>query len=222
MRRTIYYRDKYGKIIGSSEEGVDAGAAMAVQGIIGLIGFLFKGIIGIGAIVGALIAGHISNKNKAKSAGAFSASTGYTNSQTPNTENASAYLKRGLACYDNHDYDGAIAEYTQAIRLDPNKAGTYNNRGLAYGAKRDYDRAIPEYTQAIRLDPNYAKAYFNRALVYYNKADYDRAIADHTQAIRLDPNYAKAYYYRAIAYQAKGDIARANADFAKAYELGYR
>jgi tetratricopeptide (TPR) repeat protein len=69
-----------------------------------------------------------------------------------------AYNNRGNAYSDKGDYDRAIADYTQAIRLAPNVASRYYNRGLAYYSKKDYDRAIVDFNQAIRLDPNNANA----------------------------------------------------------------
>ena len=49
-----------------------------------------------------------------------------------------AFQDRGLAYYDKRDYDNAIADYDQAIRLDPNNAKAFNFRGLAYYRKQDY------------------------------------------------------------------------------------
>jgi tetratricopeptide (TPR) repeat protein len=76
---------------------------------------------------------------------------------------AVAYYSRGLAYYDKDDDDRAIADYSEAIRLDPKYAQAYSSRGLAYDHKGDLGRADPDYNEAIRLDPKYAQAYFNRA-----------------------------------------------------------
>ena len=46
------------------------------------------------------------------------------------------------ALTDNHDYDGAIVDYTKAIELRPNDAITFGDRGLAYYAKKRSDRTI--------------------------------------------------------------------------------
>jgi tetratricopeptide (TPR) repeat protein/predicted small secreted protein len=116
-------------------------------------------------------------------------------------------------------YDRAIADFTQAIRLDPDNAKAYKERGNAYYIKGDYDRAIADYTQAIRLDPDYALAYHNRGDAYSDKDDYDRAIADYTQAIRLNPDYASAYYSRGDAYSNKDDYDRAIADYTQVIRL---
>ena len=132
---------------------------------------------------------------------------------------AIAYYSRGLAYYDKGDDDRAIAEFNEAIRLDPKFAYAYSSRGLAYDHKGDLDRADPDYNEAIRLDPKYAQAYFNRGNAYYQKGDDDRAIADYSEAIRLDPKYAYAYNNRGTAYDRKGDDDRAIADYNEAIRL---
>ena len=116
-------------------------------------------------------------------------------------------------------YDWAIADFTQAIRLDPTNTRAYNGRGTTYHDKGDYDRAIADYTQAIRLDTNYADAYNNRGLAYWDKRDYDRAIIDYNQAIRLAPNDGLAYINRGNVYYANGDYDRAIADYTQVIRL---
>ena len=132
---------------------------------------------------------------------------------------AVVYHSRGLAYYDKGDDDRAIADYNEAIRLDPNFAYAYSSRGLAYDHKGDLGRADPDYNQAIRLDPKFAQAYFNRGNAYYQKGDDDRAIADYNEAIRLDSKHAYAYNNRGTAYDRQGDDDRAIADYNEAIRL---
>ena len=132
---------------------------------------------------------------------------------------AVAYYSRGLAYYDKGDDDRAIAEYNEAIRLDPKFAYAYSSRGLTYDHKGDLERASPDYDEAIRLDPKYAQALFNRGNAYYQKGDDDRAIADYNEAIRLSPKFAYAYNNRGTAFDHKGDDDRAIADFNEAIRL---
>jgi tetratricopeptide (TPR) repeat protein len=115
--------------------------------------------------------------------------------------------------------DEAIADYNQAIQLDPRFVMAYHRRGHAYNEKGDKDRAIADYTQALRLDPNYKAAYIGRGNAYNGKGDHDRAMADYNQALRLDPNYAIAYNNRGNAYYGKGDYDRAIADYTQALRL---
>ena len=68
-------------------------------------------------------------------------------------ENAQAYYSRGFAYREKGDFDKAIADHTEAIRLNPKYASAYHNRGTTYSKKGDHDKAIADYTEAIRLEP---------------------------------------------------------------------
>ena len=133
--------------------------------------------------------------------------------------NVAQLLIKALFHVAAKDYDLAIAECTEAIRLDPNNAWGYCLRGDAHLGKGDYNSAIADYTQAIQLEPNQARAYFGRGEAYLSKRDYDSAIADYTEAIRLDPKNAAAYSRRGDAYGCKGDYDSAIADYTQAIRL---
>ncbi len=133
---------------------------------------------------------------------------------------AIAHYNRGLAYLDKDEYDRAIADLSEAIRLKRDYAEAFNNRGIAYIRKGEYDRAIADLNEAIRLKPDHAKAFLNRGGAYFGKDDYDRAIADLNEAIRLRPDYAKAFMSRSEIFFAKGDIDHWQDDRAKATELG--
>jgi lipoprotein NlpI len=135
------------------------------------------------------------------------------------TKRAVAYSNRGRAYDAKGDGDRALADYNEAIRLDPKYARAYNDRGVSYNVKRDYDRAIADFNAAIRLDPKYAAAYSNRGNAYDGKNDDDRAIADYSEAVRLDPKVWFAYNNRGNAYTKKGDHDRAIADYNEAVRL---
>src|SRR5260221_13541362 len=74
-----------------------------------------------------------------------------------------AYNNRGNAYTTKGEYDRAVQDYDQSIKLDPSYARAFNNRGVAYQKKGEYDRAISDFDEAIKLDPNYASALANRA-----------------------------------------------------------
>ena len=141
-----------------------------------------------------------------------------TPAPTPTIDTAAARTSfdRGEAFINRGEWDAAIREYNEAIRLNPNYAEAYGSRGLAYWVNRDYDRAIEDCTEAIRLNPNYAEAYNYRGNAYSRKNDYDRAIADYNEAIRLNPNDAIFYSNRGGAYYRKNDYDRAIEDYTEA------
>jgi tetratricopeptide (TPR) repeat protein len=67
---------------------------------------------------------------------------------------STAFNNRGNGYYDKKDYDRAIADYSEALRLDPVFALAFYNRSCAYRDKGDNDRAIDDYIHAILLDPS--------------------------------------------------------------------
>src|SRR5277367_6015472 len=68
---------------------------------------------------------------------------------------SAAFANRGYAYRHKREYDRAIQDLDQAIKLDANNALAFNDRGGAYNGKHEYDRAIQDFDQAIRLDPNF-------------------------------------------------------------------
>ena len=129
---------------------------------------------------------------------------------------ATAYLDRGKAYRNKGDLDKAIADYTEAIRLNPKLTGAFGCRGLAFEKRGDFNQAIADFTEAIRLGPTLSVGPYDRGEAYSKKGDLDKAIADYTEAIRLDPEMATAYHGRGLAYSRKGEYVKADNDFAQA------
>ena len=130
-----------------------------------------------------------------------------------------ALLMRGNAWYFKGEYDNAIKDYSEAMRLDPGERTYYNSRGSAWLNKKEYDKAIKDYDEAIRLDPKYALAFYNRGIAWDNKKEYDKAIKDYDEAIRLDPKNAHAFYNRGIAWYYKKEYDKAIKDYDEAIRL---
>ena len=65
-----------------------------------------------------------------------------------------ALYNRARGYIRKNEYDRAIDDYSEAIRIDPSDKNFFNNRGVAFTQKGDYDSAMRDYDQAIHLDPN--------------------------------------------------------------------
>lgn len=89
------------------------------------------------------------------------------------------------------DYDKAIADYDQALRLAP-RPNFFTNRGDSYQFKGEFGAALSDYNDALKLDPNFAKTYNNRAVLYSKTGDRKKALADYETALRLDPGNTNA------------------------------
>lgn len=98
---------------------------------------------------------------------------------------AVAYTSRGVEWRSKGQVDRAIADHTQAIKLDPQQWDARYNRGNAYKQKGDNDRAIADYNAAAKLNPKDYRIFNNRGLAYEAKGDKTRAAADLATAKRL-------------------------------------
>ena len=114
-----------------------------------------------------------------------------------------------------------IADYSEAIRLDPKNAVAYGNRGMAYYGNSDLDRAIADFDEAIRLDPKDATAYNNRGAARLGKGDRSpivyRTIVDDSRW-RV-PKAVFLYKSNGLVQRDKGDVGLAIADFSEAARL---
>jgi tetratricopeptide (TPR) repeat protein len=126
---------------------------------------------------------------------------------------------RGISWREKGYDDVALADFDEAIRLDPRSATARTSRGNLLGDKGENDKAIADYDAAIRIDPKLAPAFSNRGLTYLVKGDAARAIEDLDQAILLAPDLADAYNNRGHAWRARGDASRAIADFSRVIQL---
>jgi tetratricopeptide (TPR) repeat protein len=132
---------------------------------------------------------------------------------------AEGYANRGLERLNSSDYDGAMIDLDEAIRLKPDYALAYSRRGVVKQRKGDSDGAITDINKAIELNPELPHTYINRGLIRSAEKDYDGAIADYNEAIRLNPAFALAYNNRGNECYDKGDLNGAISDYNEAIRL---
>jgi tetratricopeptide (TPR) repeat protein len=133
--------------------------------------------------------------------------------------NQALYNMRGSAYYDKGEYDIAIADFNDALRIGPPSGIIFHNRGNALRSKGDFAHAIADYDEAIRLNPKEAYSYQNRGSAKQALGDLDGALADINQAIRLNPALPSPLINRTVIWRAKGDYDRAIADATEAIGL---
>lgn len=100
---------------------------------------------------------------------------------------AIVHNNRGHALNLMGDKAGALEEYSEALRLNPEYADAYYNRASVLDDMGDLAGAIADYDKAIALNPGHAMAYGNRAFVYKKLGETEKARADAARALELDP-----------------------------------
>ncbi len=151
------------------------------------------------------------------------------------SDDAYAYLYRGLAKQQKGYLNGAMEDFTKAIEIAPAYDTPYYWRsklkeaqGDAEGAKQDIEKFIQvqktsDYTlerlnKVIDADPENADLYLKRAeykRYNYRKHDYEGAVKDYDRYIALagKPKSDLIYSYRGHSKEMTGDVEGAMADY---------
>ncbi len=134
---------------------------------------------------------------------------------------AVAYNDRGNERAAAGDHQGAIADFTEAIKLQPNYFEAYNNRGNVRFVIGDKQSALADFDRAMQLNPQpTADDYKNRGGIRWSLGDKTGALADFDRAIQLNPQPgADDYKTRGNLQWDIGNKKAALADFDRAIAL---
>ena len=116
-------------------------------------------------------------------------------------------------------YDKAIGDYDQAIRLDPKSGPAYAGRGFAWCGKGDWAKAIKDFDEAEHLGHRPRALFSGRGSCWLIKGDYEKAILDYDVAVGLDPTCALTIYSRGLAWEGKRKYDQAIRDFGESIRL---
>ncbi len=137
-----------------------------------------------------------------------------------NVSDAKEHAARGQEFARSFETEQALAEFEQALAVDPYNTQALYGRGLIYQGQNQHQQAIEDFTAASRplapqsVDPLLARASSYLAL---NKAK-GRA-ADLDEAVQADPNSAQAWTVRGEAYERLGDKGKAAISYSRAIAL---
>jgi tetratricopeptide (TPR) repeat protein len=115
--------------------------------------------------------------------------------------------------------DESIAEFREAIRLQPEHAMAHHNLASALQEAGRLDEALAEYREAVRLESDLATAHHGLATALNGVGRRDEAIAELRAAIRLRPEHAVVHFGLASALQEEGRLDEAIAEYREAIRL---
>jgi len=110
------------------------------------------------------------------------------------------YYNRGNAFARMRQYQLAMEDYNQSIRLQPNFAPAYFNRGNIYKDMGQYQLAIKNYIINIQLCPECIDAYDQLGIVYGKLDQYQPALQIFNKVLSMKPDDHTAYNGRGIIY----------------------
>lgn len=122
---------------------------------------------------------------------------------------AADLVQKAMLKLDRGDWEGAIADLTEAIGLDPENHAAWLGRAMAHNMAGKYAEAEADAKKAIELDSQDARAWTTLAWAQFKQGKFAEALASAQKAIALDPKSALAHAVAAYAREALGDKAGA-------------
>ena len=117
------------------------------------------------------------------------------------------------------NYDEAVAQYTDALDLNPESLALLNNRGVANQKRGRYDESYLDYTRALTLDPEYYDARYNRALLSLDFDQHFAALDDLDYLKNRYPDSSKVFFSMGVALSQARDFRQSVDAFSYALAL---
>ena len=110
-----------------------------------------------------------------------------------NTEQARAYLERGLILDGLNRLNDATGDYTEAIRLNPHSAPALNNRANAYRRQNRFDDAKRDYLASLAAgNPAPEYPYYGLGQIAEQQGKPQEAKGFYGRAFAANPGYRLA------------------------------
>jgi len=135
------------------------------------------------------------------------------------TQSADAYVYRGAAKFTLGDKQAAIADFNQALAINPQHPLAYGLRANAKAELGDKYGAIVDYSKALAINPRDYITYFSRGMVKYQLGDKLGGLADYNQSIALNSQQSFAFRWRGDAKAELGDNKGAVADYTQSLAI---
>jgi tetratricopeptide (TPR) repeat protein len=133
-------------------------------------------------------------------------------------KNPTSWLARSnLGRYLLHEgqFDGAMEQYLEVLRINPRDADCLVSVGNALFGRGRYDEAVGYYQQALKVNPNSPEAHANLAVILANQGKIDEAIEHDRQALVGNPNHITAHSNLAVLLARQGRYAEAMEHYEK-------
>lgn len=124
----------------------------------------------------------------------------------------------GYALSEMNEYQGAIQEFQEALKLDPKNVAAWGCLGRTYMELEAWGPAEQALTARLALKKS-PQHYVFLANVMMEMDRYDSAIECCRKAIELDPSFGEAFLNLGLAYRHEKQLDKAIAAIKKATEL---
>lgn len=107
----------------------------------------------------------------------------YAAANAPNSR--VGHLALGALAEARQDYDGALAEYTAALQINPNIIDALNNQAFVYARLGRWNEATANFERIVELTPDKAVAHLNLSVAYEMQKRFTEAAREKQRASEL-------------------------------------
>ncbi|SEC25656.1 Tetratricopeptide repeat-containing protein [Tenacibaculum sp. MAR_2009_124] len=132
------------------------------------------------------------------------------------------YINRGLSYNRLGKYDLAIADFTNAIKLDSTDMASFIDRGLSRMYSGNYKEAKEDYTYVVDTKSNEGmmeSALYWLARIHYSERKFDEVIKNCDQYLKINPRDPELYFIRGVSNDMQGNYEQSIKDYNEATKL---
>ena len=137
-----------------------------------------------------------------------------------------SFVRAGNEFYRQNEADNAIAEYREALKINPNNIEAHLKMGfLLYNVKKS-EEGMAHLEKAIQLDPDNALVHHDLGMALLHQRKYDQAVNHLSEALRRMPqgidkqyNAVDMHYNLGLALFYSGDFSRSTVHLSEAVRL---
>jgi len=107
-------------------------------------------------------------------------------------EKAEQEREEGNKKFKGGDYPGALKNYSEAIKRNPEEVKTYSNRAAAYVKLAEFGLAMTDINKCLKMDPTFVKAYLRKGQILLLMKEPTKAKEVFEAALKLDPQCQEA------------------------------
>jgi tetratricopeptide (TPR) repeat protein len=125
----------------------------------------------------------------------------------------------GQAYAQEQNYPEALAEFTQALQLDPHTAEAHYGSGMVALKQGKLDTSADEFQQELSVNPGYIPAEYQLGYVRLEMHQADTAIPLLQDVVSRQPNHSDAHYELGKALLEQGKLKDAIRDLETSIHL---
>ena len=132
------------------------------------------------------------------------------------------FIYRAFSYNGQSDFENAIADLDEAIKLDPNDLASYTDRGKTKAYIKDFDGANKDFLFILTKDSTGEQgeaAFYYLGKIAYQVGQFHESIRYYDQLLVLAPNDSEAYFNRAVAKGMIRDATGSIKDYDNAIKL---